>query len=168
MKRFYDYDTIVRDVTEALRVALEPHQLDIWHPLALCAVIEAAASPLKAQVAGPLLMRKVGRDGVDVYLASRLAQRVEVLKSPSSEVVNPMMDAIVLALLKKGAIPQERLFREALKVYLGLSGRPKAEIDASLGANANLGHTLNSALNYLQEGGVVERSADGTQWQLIA
>lgn len=166
MQRFYDYQAIWSDVSEAVSASLRSHGLEAYHPIAVCAVLEAIASPLKAQISGPALMQKVGYLGVETYLASLIARRVEVLKSPHSLIVNPMMDAIALALLKKGELPKERMFREALKVYLGLSGKPKNEIDSALQDHAHLEYAFSSALEYLQQGDVIEPCENDTQWRI--
>lgn len=41
---------IVSDVREALEQALGRHGLHTFHPIAVCAMLEVIASPLKAQV----------------------------------------------------------------------------------------------------------------------
>ena len=76
--------------------------------------------------------------------------------------------SVAAALARKGPVPKERLFREALKVHLGLSGRPKSEIDEALEKHGNLDAALGSAVTYLREGDVIEETVDGTGWQLVA
>jgi hypothetical protein len=167
MQRFYDFETILREVSSALEEIAQRNNLELHHPVTLCAILEAIASPLKAQkLHGSPLMQKVGLRAIEAYLASLAARKVELLKSPHSLRVNPMMDAVVMALLKKGTVPKDRLFREALKVHLPLSGRAKGEIDAAVEKHEYLEASLASALAYLQEGEVVRPSEDGTGWEL--
>ena len=95
MQRHYDFDAIHRDVARALETALARHGIDrLYAPLAVAAVLEAVASPLKLQQTATPLTAQMGRAGTEAYLASRLPRAVELLKSPHSRIVNPMMDAI--------------------------------------------------------------------------
>ena len=168
MQQFYDFDAVLEDVSAAVSDVMRRHGLEVYGPLAVCAVLEAISSPLKFQkLKGSPLMKKVGLKGMEAYLASFTARRVEVLKSPASLIVNAMMDAIALALLKKGSVPKDRLFREAVKVHLDLSGHPKNEIDEAFEKHASLLSATVSAVGYLQEGHVVQSSDNGTHWELI-
>lgn len=168
MQSYFDEDALRRDIEAAVTKALEPHGVDMFHPLAVCAVLEVISSPLKHQISGSPLMQKVGYVGVELYAATHLPRRVEALKSPHSLIVNHLMDAIAAALAKKGPLPKERMFREALKIHLDLSGKPKAEIDRAVSENHSLKAALESALTYLQEGRVIEPCESETHWRLIA
>lgn len=66
-------------------------------------------------VTATTLTNDLGKAGEQAYLASRLPAVVELLKSPHSQIVNPMMDAIAAAVRQhKGPVPDQNLLRDTL------------------------------------------------------
>lgn len=168
MEQFYDFDAMRRDVTKALEEAFAKHAIDtLYSPLAVCTVLEVMASPLKFQIAATPLTHDIGTAGVDIYLASRLPRTVELLKSPHSQIVNSMMDAIIAAIEKhKKPLPDKNLLRDALRVHLQRPGLANPGVPGALEENASLKPAFQSARAYLEEGGVITCTEDGQSWRL--
>ena len=101
MERYFDERKLQDDVHSAITQALAGHGLEPYHPLAVSTVLEAIASPLKFQLQATPLSQKVGKLGVEIYFASSLLRAVELLKSPHSLIVNPMMDVATVALFRR-------------------------------------------------------------------
>ena len=169
MEQFYDFDAMRRDVAQALEEAFAKHSIaTLYFPLAVCTVLEVMASPLKFQNSATPLTHEMGRAGVDVYLASRLPRAVELLKSPHSQIVNPMMDAIAAAIHRhKGPVPDQNLLRDALRVHLKRPRLTKAGVPKALRKDASLAPAFQSAKEYLEKRGVITRTEDGQSWRLF-
>lgn len=168
MTNFFDEKKLRDDVESAIAEALKKHGLEPYHPLAVSTVLEVIASPLKYQIQATPLSYKVGKLGVEIYLASRLLRAVELLKSPFSQIVNPMMDAAVMALLRRrGSLPKPKLLRDALQVHLNKPRLSERGIPEAAGTSlAMYQAALSSALGYLVEGGIVVESEDCQSWCL--
>ena len=182
MERRDDFDAVCADVGNAISEALARHNLDPFDALALCAVVEAMASPFKLHhLRGTRLTREVGRFGQKAYNASCLARSIEEIKSPDSLVVNPMMDAIAGALADKGSIADAELpartveFLEDLPKYADWEAIEEAESLVSRipgppfqSARQHLteGGAFGSALRYLEEAGIVRFSKEESNWCL--
>jgi hypothetical protein len=139
----------------------------VYSPLAVCCVLEAIASPLKFQITATPLTHDLGMAGVHTYMASRLPAVVELLKSPHSQIVNPMMDAITAAVHRnKGPVPDQNLFRDTLRVHLKRPRLTQAGIPKALAEDASLAPAFQSAKAYLKEGGVIVCTDDGHAWQI--
>lgn len=182
MKRRDDFEAVCADVGNAINEALARHNLDPFDALALCAVLEAMASPFKLHhLRGTRLTREVGRFGQKAWNASCLARGIEEIKSPHSLVVNPMMDAIAGALVKKEVIADAELPRETaeflkdLPAYADWQATEEAEdlvrripgppFQTALQHLAE-GGAFASALRYLEEAGIVSFSEEDGSWGL--
>lgn len=168
MEKYFDERGLLNDVDRALVQALAKHGLEPYHPLAVSTVLEVIASPLKFQIQATPLSRRVGKLGVETYLASRLLRAVELLKSPHSLIVNPMMDAAIVALVRRrGPIPKDEMLRDALRVHLNRPRLSESAIPKVAGNSlAMYQAALGSALSYLVEGGIACEAGDGQQWCL--
>lgn len=167
MQKFEKYAEMVADVTRAINAAVTPYGLHTYSPLAVYAVLDAIASPLKALAPNGPLAWDVCDKGLQTYDASRLAAAVERLKSPSSVIVNPMMDAIVVALARhENPMPVHLLFRNTLRAFLARPRLTFAGIPAALRANTSLDPAFASARDYLARGHVIALSDDGKTWRL--
>lgn len=182
MERRDDFEAVCADVGNAINEALARHNLDPFDALAVCAVVEAMASPFKLhRLRGTRLTREVGRFGQTAYNASLLARSIEEIKSPHSLVVNPMMDAIAGALAKRGSIVDAELPRETveflkdLPAYADWQATEEAEdlVRRISGppfqtARQHLaeGGAFASALRYLEEAEIVSFSEEDGSWRL--
>lgn len=167
MQKFEKYAEMVAEVTRAINAAVTPYGLHTYSPLAVYAVLDAIASPLKSLAPNGPLAWDVCDKGLQTYYASRLAAAVERLKSPSSLVVNPMMDAIVVALARhEKPMPVHLLFRNTLRAFLARPRLTCAGIPAALRANSSLDPAFKSACGYLVNGHVIALSEDGKAWRL--
>ncbi len=167
MQKFEKYAEMAADVTRAINAAVSPYGLHTYSPLAIYAVLEAIASPLKSLATNGLLAWDVCEKGLPTYYASRLAVAVERIKSPSSLIVNPMMEAIVVALAAhEKPVPVHLLFRNTLRVFLARPRLTCAGIPAALRANSSLDPAFESARGYLSRDHVIALTDDGNAWQL--
>lgn len=167
MQQFEKYAEMVEDVTRAINAAVTPYGLHTYSPLAVYAVLDAIASPLKSLAPKGPLAWDVCEKGWQTYHASRLAAAVERLKSPSSLIVNPVMDAIVVALAHYGKpMPVDLLFRNTLRVFLARPRLTFAGVPAALRANSSLDPAFRSARGYLVRGHVIALNEAGTAWSL--
>jgi hypothetical protein len=166
LERYFDDRKLLEDVNSAITKALAEHGLEPYHPLAVATVLEAVASPLKFQLQATPLSHKVGKLGVEIYFASRVLRAVELLKSPHSQIVNPMMDAATLALLRRRQpLPKSEMLRDALRVHLNKPRLSERGIPKAAGNSLNMYQAaLGSALTYLVEGEIVSESEDGQKW----
>ena len=164
-QKYYDHELMLEDVTTAIKGAFRRHGIDnIYNTLSVCMVVEAISSPLKYQINANPLTKRLGFSGVDTYLYSRLPCCVELLKSPHSVTVNPLMDAIAAALLKhKSPISDDELFRDALRIHLG---KPRLTNPVANSKHASLHPAFLSARNYLMLGLVIQHTEDGGSWRL--
>jgi len=162
MQRHYDGRKLLADVTRTLEETLARHGVQPFSLLGVTTVLEAIASPLKAQVAG-ICGREMGRLGVETYLASTIARRVALLQSPHSDTVNPMMESIVVA-LGRAKTP---LSTDALRLaaYRVLMNRPRVSLRGAERENASLSAAFASARGYLTEGRIVSLTGSGL-WRL--
>ena len=123
--------------------------------------VSALKAPLKWLVAESPTTKNLGQLGTKAFLASRLVMEVELLKSPHSQSVNPMMDAIALTLLRsKQPVSTEDLLKRAVKRYL-----MRWPIGERTNWQNNADASFSSALSYLEEGDVILRTEDG-RWRL--
>jgi hypothetical protein len=168
MQRHYDFDVLHRDIARALEKTLARHGIDsLYSPLAVAAVLEAVASPLKLQQTATPLTGRMGRAGTEAYLASRLPRAVELLKSPHSRIVNPMMDAIAAAIHRRRApAPDAVLRRDALRILLARPRLSDRGAERALADDASLAPAFLSARSYLEEGSLIARTEDGAAWRL--
>lgn len=167
MQRYFDIDAMRSEVTASLEEIFTRHGLEnSWQPLAVSLTIDALGSPLKYQLQATPLSVEVGRIGGKLYAAARLVLAVEAAKSPHSQTVNPMMDAIALAVSKsRTPLSDDLLFRNAMRVFFG---RPRLSSKAAASGEGQIGpmsSAFKSALVYLETARVVERSPNGL-WQL--
>jgi hypothetical protein len=166
MKIHYDVEVIADEMRAALDQIAERHGLQAyWHPLMVCVAVEVMASPMKALAGQNRIGLAVAQRGVNLYRVCRLMKAVERIKSPDSQQINFMMDAVVIALAsKKAALTQEILHRDALRIFLG---RPKLTLQTANGGKAEITRLRPSfmrSLEYLTEGEVIENTDDG--WAL--
>lgn len=162
MRRFYDGERITADVNRALEAALAKHGLQVWDLLGVTTVLEVIASPMKSHVA-QIAGHDLGVKGVDTFIASTLARRVALLQNPNSVIVNPMMEAIAVALQRaRSPLSEKRLKLVAYRLFLKDLGTTVklAERD-----NSALSSAFSSACSYLSEGLVISRNDKGL-WQL--
>ena len=167
MQRYYDHEAIRDDVSAALEEVFKRHGLpSFWHPLAVSATIEVLASPLKYQLQATPLTVEVGRIGGQLYAASRLVLAVELAKSPHSQTINPMMDAIARALAKqRGPLSDELMLRNALRIHLG---RPRLSLAVATNGDGPIGWlhaSYKRARGYLETAKIIEQNED-ERWQL--
>jgi hypothetical protein len=162
MRRFYDGDQILEDVNRALAEALSKHGLQVWDLLGITTVLEAIASPMKFQIQR-IAGHDLGMKGVETYIASTIPRRVALLQSPDSVTVNPMMEAIAVALQRnKVPLEEEALRLAAYRVFLS---KPRATIRSAENENSSLSPAFSSARDYLAEGRVICRTEQGL-WRL--
>jgi len=167
VRRYYDYEALLTDLQASIESTLEKHDLQGFHPLVVCALLEIVASPLKFHKwQGTPLTRPVGEAGLETYLRSRLACEVEQLKSPHSVIVNPLMDAVAAAIKKRSSLPPDELLRDVLRVYLGKPRLTHAGVPTELAKDSSIEPAIQSALAYLQEGQVIGKADDGNAWEL--
>jgi len=173
MQRHYDFDTLVNELSEAIEPVLNKHKIpSIDHPLAVCALLEVQSSPLKQQKLSNGLLQRAGMLGVEAYLASFLGRMVELLKSPHSQTVNPVMESIVLALVRaKEPVPDFYLLRNTLRELLNQPSLDARGMSDALKDNSSLEPAFGSAKEYLLAGGIVANEvveSEGTYWRLAA
>lgn len=168
MYKFEAYQQMSDDIAQAIGVAVSRHGFGHqFHPLVVYAVLNTVGSPLKSLIAQGPLARSVGMKGIETFYASRIAAAVEVLKSPSSLIVNPMMDAIAFAILKNsGLTANNLLLRNTLRVLLNRPRLSNAGLPAALRKDSSLEPAFHSALGYLEQGSVIARAADGAAWTI--
>lgn len=166
MKRYFDEMKLQDDVDSAITKALAEHGLDPYHPLAVATVLVAISSPLKFMLQATSLSHKVGKFGFETYSASRVLRAVELLKSPHSLIVNPMMDAATVALLRRREpVPKTEMLRDTLRVHLNRPRLSERGIPKAAGNSLYMYQAaLSSALTYLVEGEIVSESEDGQNW----
>lgn len=163
MERYHAFDEVRDDMSSAIEAIAQRHGIDTAHPIAMMAVLEAIASPLKLhKLNGTPLTRAVGMAGSDAYEASLLARRVEEIKSPASLVVNPMMDSIAAALSGGAQLSRSSLLVEACRVFMeDDSSEPLVGVTA-MANDPRTQAAFGSALGYLSETEiVVERLNEG-------
>jgi hypothetical protein len=163
MRRYYDGDKLVVDVSRAIEDALARHDLEPYSLLGVTAVLEAIASPLKLHHLQGIAGREMGRLGQQAYDASHAARRVALLQSPHSQIVNPMMESIVVALQRaKAPLDQEALRLASYSITLG---KPRVSIKSAEKQDSSLSPAFSSALEHLAEGNLIFRTETGA-WQL--
>ena len=163
MKRQYDGDKLLEDVSRALEEALSKHGVQVYSLLAVTTVLEAIASPLKFHNLQGKVGQEMGRLGQQSYYASTIPRRVALLQSPDSETVNPMMESIVVALTRSEAPLEEAALR--LAAYRVFLSKPRATIRSAEKENSSLSPAFSSARDYLSEGRVISRTELGP-WRL--
>ena len=163
MKRYYDGDEILTDVSRALEEALSRHGLEVYSLLGVTTVLEAISSPLKLHNLQGKAGHDMGRLGQQAYYASTLPRRVALLQSPHSQTVNPLMESIFVALQRaKLPLDQTTLRRGAYRVFLG---KPRATVAAAEKENSSLSSAFSSALDYLTQGKIISQTDTGL-WRL--
>lgn len=163
MKRYYDGDQILADVSRALEEALSRHGLEVYSLLGVTTVLEAISSPLKLHNLQGKAGHEMGRLGQQAYYASTLARRIALLQSPHSLTVNPMMESIVVALQRaKTSLDEPTLRRNAYRVFLG---KPRVTVPAAEKENSSLSPAFSSARDYLTEGKIISQTDTGL-WRL--
>ena len=168
MYKFELFEEMSEEIARAVNLAVSKYGFGHHNePLVVYALMDFMGSPLKSLLSKGPLARDVGMKGFDAFMASRIAAAVEVLKSPSSLIVNPMMDAIAAAVARHdGPTPDNLLFRNTLRVFLQRPRLSLAGVPAALRKNGSLQSAFGSACGYLQQGGVIARISDGTAWEL--
>ena len=163
MQKFEAFEEMRDDVARAVALVLSKYGFhNHYEPLVVYAVLDAIGSPLKSLMTKGPLAQDVGIKGFDAFMASRIAAAVEVLKIPSSLIVNPMMDAIVAVVSSHdGPTPDSLLFRNTLRVFLGRPRLSLAGVPAAMRKEASLQSAFGSACSYLEQGGVMARTSDG-------
>lgn len=162
MKRYYDGDQILSDVSRALEEALSRHGVELYSLLGATTVLEAISSPLKLQIQ-KIAGHELGKLGCVAYYASTLPRRIALLQSPHSQTVNPMMESITVALQRaKAPLDETTLRRNAYRVFLG---KPRATIAAAEKENSSLSPAFSSARGYLTEGKIISQTGTGL-WRL--
>lgn len=163
MKRNYDGDQILADVSRALEQALSRHRLEVYSLLGVTTVLEAISSPLKLHNLQGKAGHEMGRLGQQAYYASTLPRRIALLQSPHSQTVNPMMESIAVALQRaKTPLDETTLRRNAYRVFLS---KPRVTIPAAEKENSSLSPAFSSARDYLIEGKIISRTDTGL-WRL--
>ncbi len=155
VKRYFDGDKLIEDVTRALEEALGKHGVPIYSLVGVTTVMEALASPLKLQNLNGKAGQEMGRLGQLAYDASTIPRRVALLQSPHSKTVNPMMESIVVALTRAKAPLEEAALR--LAAYRVFLSKPRATIRSAEKENSSLSPAFSSARDYLAEGHVISR-----------
>jgi hypothetical protein len=167
MRRFYDDQSLLSDVGDAIERALAAHGLSPFALLGVTTVIEAIASPLKYQIAQGALRSEMGRLGVLTYAASRLPRAVGLIQNPNSQVVSPLMEAITAALIDSKVPLQDSLLeRNALRLHLQRPRLSVVGVRKVHNEDASLAPALLSACRYLEEGDIIQRTDDGRAWRL--
>lgn len=162
MRKFYDGELILSDVSQAIEGALAKHGIDVWSLLGVTTVFAAIGSPLKVQVQG-IAGSRLGTLGLKAYAASTIPRRVALLQSPGSQTVNPMMEGIVVALQKAGEpLIEDRLRLAAYRVFLW---KPRASLRSAEKQNSSIAPGFSSARDYLEEGRIIDRGEIGA-WRL--
>lgn len=162
MKRYYDGDQILADVSRALEEALSRHGLEVYSLLGVTTVLEAISSPLKLQVQ-KIAGQELGKLGCAAYYASTLPRRVALLQRPHSQTVNPMMESIVVALQRANApLDETVLRRNAYRVFLG---KPRATVASAEKEDSSLAPAYSSARDYLTQGKIISQTDTGP-WRL--
>lgn len=162
MQRHFDGQRMTEDVRAAVEVALAQHGVQVFSLLGVTTILEAMASPMKAQWSG-ILGRRIATLGVDTYLASTVARRVALLQSPHSVIVNPLMESIAEALQRaKEPLTDEVLRLAAYRIFLS---RPRVTVAGAERQAPSLRAAYASARQYLVEGQVISRDAAG-RWGL--
>jgi len=162
VERHFDGDRLLEDVSRALETALEKHGVEIYSLLGVTTVLEAISSPLKFQIQ-KIAGRELGTLGFKTYLASTIPRRVALLQSPHSVTVNPMMEAIVVALMRaRGPLDEDRL---RLLAYRVLLSKPRTTIKSAERENSSLSPAFSSARAYLTEADIISQTERGA-WKL--
>lgn len=163
MKRYFDGDQILADVSRALEDTLARHGVELYSLLGVTTVLEAISSPLKLHSLQGRVGHKMGRLGQQAYYASTLPRRIALLQSPHSQTVNPMMESIAVALQRaKAPLDEATLRRDAYRVFLG---KPRATIAAAEKEISSLSPAFSSARDYLTEGKIISQTDTGL-WRL--
>jgi len=161
MKRYFDGDQILADVSCALQDTLLRHGVELYSLLGITTVLEAISSPLKLHNLQGKAGQKMGR--LQAYCASTLPRRIALLQSPHSRTVNPMMESIAVALQRaKTPLDEATLRCNAYRVFLG---KPRATIAAAEKENSLLSPAFSSARDYLTEGKIISQTGTGL-WRL--
>ncbi len=166
MKRYYDFEAISEGLKAAIQAELCRHGIhNLFHPLAVCGLLEAAGSPLKMMLTGSALSAEIGEAGLKLLELTRILARVETIKNPQSLVVNPMMEAIVTALHLSDpqSVTDTDLFRLSILQFERDGGRRGGE---AASANHSLMPAFQSALGYLVEAGIIEKDESALVWQI--
>ncbi|MCV2891423.1 hypothetical protein [Ruegeria aquimaris] len=163
MKRYYDGDRILEDVSQALEEALRKHSVELYSLLGVTTVLEIIASPMKMHISG-IAGHEMGMRGVEAYFASTIPRRVALLQSPHSETVNPMMESISVALSRaKEPVADADLFPAAMRVFLK---KPRLSAKTIEDEHASYFPAFVSAREYLTEGKIISQTEAGDAWRL--
>ncbi len=162
MKRYYNGDQILADVSRALEESFSHHGLEVYSLLGVTTVLEAISSSLKLQIQ-KIAGHDFGELGLAAYYASTVPRRVALLQSPHSQTVNSMMESIVVVLQRaKSPLDETTLRRNAYRVFLG---KPRATIASAEKENSSLCPTFSSARDYLTQGKIISQTGPGL-WRL--
>jgi hypothetical protein len=163
MKRYFDGDQILADVSRALEDTLSRHGVELYSLLGVTTILEAISSPLKFHNLQGKAGQKMGQLGQQAYSASTLPRRIALLQSPHDQSVNQMMESIVVALQRAGTpLDEATLRRNAYRVFLG---KPRATIAAVEKESSSLSPAFSFARNYLTEGKIISQTGTGL-WRL--
>jgi len=163
LKIYYDTRAIADEIKVALDQIAERHGLaDHWHPLLVCSAIEALGSPFKALAVHSVLGPALAKSGVDLVRASMPMKAVERLKSPSSQQVNRMMDAVAFAVAShKVPAAGDVLFRNSLRLFLAKPRLTMRTANGDASEVVRLRPSFLRAVEYLSEGEVIRKVEQG-------
>lgn len=158
MEGYYNFESIRDELTSAVEAVAERHDLELAHPLLLAAVLEVIASPLKLhKLQGTPLTRPVGTAGIDAYLTSLLARRVEEIKAPGSLIVNPLMDAAVATLRDGRVLDRSDLLYQTCRALLDNVTSTSSDVISAtrMAQEQRTQSAFESALRYLKEAEII-------------
>ena len=150
MERYFDFEKVQADVVCSLEAVVKKHGIDLYHPIAVAAVIGAISSPLKLhKLQGTPLTKPLGRAGSEAYEASELIWKVEEIKSPHSLIVSPMMDAIAASLTRASSLTMPELFRNAHQLHLKCADPTLPGDESAWSGEGENSSAFCSAISYL-------------------
>ena len=168
MRKFYDRNALVEDVRTAIEQALRKNGIgEPYCSLGIGAVLEAYGSPFKWAIAQGFLLGGAGMSASNAFSQSRIAFAVALAQSPHSLIVNPLMEAAAAAAARsKTPLKFEELRRNALREHLGMPKLTLRGVDREMKADSSLEPAFNSALRYLEEAAILEKTAQSERWKI--